>query len=72
MASGYRGRGYGRLLMEEAAREARRLGCGKLEWMVYRDNENALRFYEGLGGERLEELVVMKAAGDRLDKLAGV
>jgi GNAT superfamily N-acetyltransferase len=71
VAAAYRGRGYGRLLMEATAREARRLGCGKLEWMCYRDNEAALRFYDGLGAEKLEELVVMKAAGEKLKRLAG-
>lgn len=71
VAPAYRGRGYGRLLMEATAREARRLGCGKLEWMCYRDNETALRFYDGLGAERLEELVVLKMTGEKLARMAG-
>lgn len=71
VADEYRGRGYGRLLMEATAREARALGCGKLEWMCYRDNKTALRFYDGLGAERLEELAVLKVAGKKLERLAG-
>jgi len=30
------------------------LGCGRFEWMVSTGTPNALRFYEGLGAERLD------------------
>jgi GNAT superfamily N-acetyltransferase len=71
VAPEYRGRRYGKPLMEATAKEARRLGCGKFEWMCYRDNAAALRFYDGLGADRLDELVVLKVAGEKLQRLAG-
>ncbi|MCJ1292927.1 hypothetical protein MMC34_004480 [Xylographa carneopallida] len=67
----YRGRGYGTRLLRELARETERIGGKRLEWSVLRWNEPSLRFYEGIGAERLEEWVGMRVEGEGLGRLAG-
>lgn len=67
----HRRRGYARLLIGALAGEARGKGCGKLEWNCYRDNERALRFYEGIGARRMDSWVVLRLVGDKFDGMAG-
>jgi GNAT superfamily N-acetyltransferase len=45
VAPGQRGRGLGALLIERAAREARRAGCVSMELEVLRGHERAARLY---------------------------
>lgn len=45
----HQGRGAGRLLVEEAKREARRRGARKLSLRVLAPNRSARRLYEGCG-----------------------
>lgn len=56
----YRGRGYGKRLLGELARETKRVGGERLEWSVLQWNEPSLRFYEGLGARRMDEWVGMR------------
>jgi GNAT superfamily N-acetyltransferase len=49
-----RRRGVATAMLARLRQEAERRGCGRFEWMVLDWNEPALRFYEGLGGERLD------------------
>ncbi|MFZ3374292.1 MAG: GNAT family N-acetyltransferase [Chthoniobacterales bacterium] len=44
-----RGKGAGKLLMKEIAREAERAGCGMIKWYVAKWNELGIQFYERLG-----------------------
>ncbi|MCJ1223792.1 hypothetical protein MMC12_000435 [Toensbergia leucococca] len=68
----FRGRGYGRRLLGELAREVGRVGGERLEWSVLRWNEGALGFYEGLGAERMEGWVGMRVEGvEKLEGLGG-
>lgn len=46
-----RGAGTGRLLFTALAREAQARGLTRLEWVVLRWNEQAIGFYDALGGE---------------------
>jgi len=52
-----RGRGVGRALMAWIARDAAAHGCGRIDWHVKASNEAGIRFYAGLGAQRV---------GDRL------
>ena len=45
----HRGRGLGKLLLEEAERDARRLGFSKLSLICFEQNERALRLYRKSG-----------------------
>ncbi|KAL8720097.1 MAG: hypothetical protein Q9181_007963 [Wetmoreana brouardii] len=56
----YRGRGYGKRLLGELARETKRVGGERLEWSVLKWNEPSLRFYEGLGARRMDGWVGMR------------
>jgi len=47
--SGYRGRGIGRKLVEEAARFAKDLGVDWIELRTFAPNQDAMRFWQGLG-----------------------
>lgn len=48
-----RKKGVGRELFQFCAQEALDRGCGRMEWAVLTWNENAIQFYESLGGQRL-------------------
>jgi len=45
----HRGRGFGRLLMADAERRLRALGCAKLNLQVRGSNTAAIEFYRRLG-----------------------
>lgn len=49
----YRGRGYGKALLEEVQAIARDRGAGRLEWNVLDWNTPAIEFYESLGAKPL-------------------
>ncbi len=48
-----RGRGIGSALFKTCAAEARRRGCGRMEWQVLAWNDLAIGFYESLGAAPL-------------------
>jgi GNAT superfamily N-acetyltransferase len=49
VADRHRGKGAGKLLMKEIAKEAERAGCGMIKWYVAKWNERGIQFYERLG-----------------------
>jgi ribosomal-protein-alanine acetyltransferase len=53
VAAEARGRGIGRLLMEDAGRIARKRGCARLRLEVRADNQAAIGLYENLGFRRI-------------------
>jgi GNAT superfamily N-acetyltransferase len=69
----YRRRGYATMLLRRLAQEALRLepvGGGRLEWSCLRWNENALKFYRGLGAKEMGEWVGLRVDGESLAALA--
>lgn len=68
----YRRMGVASLLLKRLAQEASDVsgGIGRLEWNCLRWNENALKFYERIGGERQEEWIGIRIEGAKLRKLA--
>lgn len=50
-----RGRGLGQAFLEALKSEARRLECGRIEWMVQHWNEAAIRFYAKQGAYPLSD-----------------
>ena len=45
----------GKRIFLTLVREAKRLGCGRMEWAVLAWNKNAIKFYESVGAKRLNE-----------------
>ncbi|KAL8761548.1 MAG: hypothetical protein Q9184_002342 [Pyrenodesmia sp. 2 TL-2023] len=81
----FRGKGYGKRLLGELARETKSVGGERLEWSVLKWNEPSLRFYESLGARTMRGWVVMRVddlegqgegeegggSGGELERLAG-
>ena len=57
VSPGYRGLGAGKALLQHLARIAVARGCGRFEWNVLDWNEPAIRFYESLGAESLNDWI---------------
>ncbi len=51
----YRRQNVGLQLFKKCVSEAKRRGCGRMEWMVLDWNRNAIRFYDRLGARQLRE-----------------
>jgi GNAT superfamily N-acetyltransferase len=65
----HRRAGVGQALLQAVAAIAVRRGCARLEWAALDWNEPALRFYEGLDAERLDEWVMHRLDGEALRRL---
>jgi GNAT superfamily N-acetyltransferase len=66
----HRKRGVGRAMLRRLARLAVDNGCGRFEWAVLDWNENALRFYEGIGAKPIKEWIICRLTGEPLRALA--
>ncbi|HOQ25249.1 MAG TPA: GNAT family N-acetyltransferase [Methanomassiliicoccaceae archaeon] len=64
----YRGRGIGTKLFRFCVDEAKREGCGRMEWAALGWNEPAHWFYEGFGAKRLD-WYLFRLSGDDLDAI---
>lgn len=67
-----RGRGYGKCLLTELAKEVVAMDGGRLEWSVLKWNEPSIKFYESIGALGMHEWTTMRVTGDGLTKLAGL
>jgi GNAT superfamily N-acetyltransferase len=65
----HRGRGHGKALLRALARLAVERDCGRLEWAVLNWNEPAIRFYEALGAEPLDEWTGYRLTGAALRRV---
>ena len=65
-----RGKGYGRALLVELAKIACDRGCGRMEWAVLNWNEPAIKFYQALGANPMNEWTVFRLTRDEIAKLA--
>ena len=65
-----RGHGAGKALLQRVAEIAVARNCGRFEWNVLDWNEPAIRFYENLGAEAMDEWTVFRMTGEALDRLA--
>ena len=66
----YRGRGYGRMLIQELAREVMKIDGGRLEWSCLRWNKPSLDFYNSLGAKQMDDWVQLRVDGRDLNNLA--
>ena len=65
----YRGRGYGRGLIQTLAHIAVERGCGRLEWWCLDWNQPSIDFYLSLGAQPMEDWTVYRIAGETLKHL---
>ncbi len=68
--SEYRGMGFGGVMFRYLVKEAVRLDCARMEWMVQDWNEGAIRFYERRGAVQLSEWHSYRIDEEHLKKLA--
>ena len=68
----YRGRGYGKALLQRLAAIAVERGCGRLEWWCLDWNRPSIDFYRSLGAEPMSDWTVYRIAGDTLTRLAEI
>lgn len=54
----YQGRGYGKALFSRVTRELRSLGAPKIHLFVFRDNQQAITFYQGQEGQLRQDIHV--------------
>ena len=66
----YRGRGYGKGLLQKLASIAVERGCGRLEWSCLDWNTPSIDFYKSLGAEPMSDWTVYRVAGETLTALA--
>lgn len=67
-----RGKGYGKALLVQLAKEVVAMGGSRLEWSVLKWNEPSIKFYEKIGAKGMNEWMTMRVTDDGLTKLAGM
>lgn len=66
----YRGKGYGKAILQKLASIAVERGCGRLEWWCLDWNKPSIDFYMSLGAEPMSDWTVYRIAGNTLKELA--
>ncbi|WP_377702102.1 GNAT family N-acetyltransferase [Pseudoduganella sp. UC29_71] len=65
-----RGKGYGKQMLVALAQLAVERNCGRFEWSVLDWNENAIKFYQGMGATVMPDWRICRVTGDALSQLA--
>ncbi|CAD5320806.1 unnamed protein product [Arabidopsis thaliana] len=60
-------KGFGSMLLTAVAKQAVKMGYGRVEWVVLDWNVNAIKFYEQMGAQILQEWRVCRLTGDALE-----
>jgi GNAT superfamily N-acetyltransferase len=72
MRETYRGRGFGKRMMQNLAMLAVARGCNSMSWSVLSWNQQAIDFYTRLGAGRNTEWDSYRIGGEKLQLLAGM
>ncbi|TQV86657.1 GNAT family N-acetyltransferase [Aliikangiella coralliicola] len=64
----FRSKGYGKELMNYLTRLAKSRGYARFEWWCMKSNHNAIRFYESLGANNLEDLCIFRMDKSTIDR----
>ncbi len=67
----HRGKGYGRRMLGALAQLAIERDCGRFEWSVLDWNDNAIKFYQGVGADLMPDWRICRVTGTALTQLAG-
>ncbi|MBB5684571.1 GNAT family N-acetyltransferase [Sphingobium boeckii] len=70
VADSARGDGVGRMLLAALAREAKALGCARMDWAVLDWNEKARGFYMRIGAHHSTGWEPWRIEGEALERLA--
>lgn len=62
----YRGKGIGKALFQQLAKEAVAKGCGRYEWQVLDWNEPSINFYKSMGAISMDGWTTFRLHGDAL------
>ena len=65
----YRGRGFGKALLQKLAAIALERECGRMEWWCLDWNRPSIDFYKALGARPMEEWTVYRIDGETLKAL---
>jgi GNAT superfamily N-acetyltransferase len=65
-----RGHGIGSALLKQLACCAKEVGCCRMEWHVFDWNKQAISFYESLGGNLREDLLLIRMEKEAYWKMA--
>ena len=65
-----RGKGYGKRLLVELAKQVVAADGGRLDWVVLKWNEPSIKFYKSIGATAMDEWVGMRVDREALVKLA--
>jgi ribosomal protein S18 acetylase RimI-like enzyme len=68
LQEGYRGKGIGKQLLRQVAKEAHRQGCTLVQWQTPESNANAIDFYHRMGATSKHKLR-MYLSGNSLHQL---
>lgn len=66
----FRRQGIGKKLLAHLAKIAVDRGCRRFEWSALDWNEPAIRFYEELGAQKMEQYRLFRITGTALEQLA--
>ena len=66
----YRGKGYGKQILQKLAAIAVERKCGRLQWWCLDWNQSSIDFYLSLGAEPMSDWTVYRISGDTLQDLA--
>jgi GNAT superfamily N-acetyltransferase len=66
----FRGRGYGKILLANLARNVKTSGGGHVDWSVLDWNKPSIDFYEGLGAKAADGWITYRLSGAALENLA--
>lgn len=61
-----RNQGVGKALVAQAAQIAREAGAEQMVWAVFRPNDLATKFYEGIGAQRINDIFLMRLNADAI------
>ena len=65
----FRGRGYGKALLQHLAQICNERGYGRFQWWVLDWNSPAIEFYRSLGAVAMDEWTVYRVSGAELKQL---
>lgn len=66
----YRGKGYGKAILQKLASIAVERGCGRLEWYCLDWNQPSIDFYKSKNAVSLDDWTIYRLTGDTLTAFA--